>query len=50
MKKRNVAGLIVIALFVIGIAAALTQYKKRADSIGTARGRERTGDNSIKYG
>ena len=28
MKKRNVAGLIVIVLFVIGIAAALTQYKR----------------------
>lgn len=28
MKKRNVAGVIVIALFVIGIAAALTQYKR----------------------
>ena len=28
MKKRNVAGLIVIALFVIGIAVALMQYKR----------------------
>ena len=28
MKKRNVAGLIVIVLFVIGIAVALMQYKR----------------------
>ena len=28
MKKSNVAGLIVIALFVIGIAVALMQYKR----------------------
>ena len=33
MKKRNVAGLIVIALFVIGIAAALMQYKREQTAL-----------------
>lgn len=33
MKKRNVAGLIVIALFVIGIAAALMQYKREQKAL-----------------
>ncbi len=28
MKKKNIVGIIIIALFVIGIAAALMQYKK----------------------
>ncbi len=50
MKKKNIVGIIIIALFVIGIAAALMQYKKRTDSIGTARGWGRTGDSSIKCG
>lgn len=33
MKKRNVAGLIVIALFVIGIAVALMQYKREQTAL-----------------
>ena len=33
MKKSNVAGLIVIALFVIGIAAALMQYKREQTAL-----------------
>ena len=28
MKKKNIVGIIIIALFVIGIAAALMQYKR----------------------
>ena len=33
MKKSNVAGLIVIALFVIGIAVALMQYKREQTAL-----------------
>ena len=33
MKKRNVAGVIIIALFVIGIAAALMQYKREQTAL-----------------
>ncbi len=50
MKKRNVAGLIVIALFVIGIAVALMQYKREQTALEQPEAWERTGDNSIKYG
>ncbi|RGG49265.1 hypothetical protein [Roseburia sp. AF20-18LB] len=28
MKKKNIVGIIIIALFVIGIAAAMMQYTK----------------------
>ncbi len=37
MKKRNVAGLIVIALFVIGIAVALMQYKREQTALNSQR-------------
>ena len=39
MKKKNIVGIIIIALFVIGIAAALMQYKR--EQIGRASCRER---------
>ena len=33
MKKKNIVGIIIIALFVIGIAAALMQYKREQPAL-----------------
>ena len=33
MKKKNIVGIIIIALFVIGIAAALMQYKREQKAL-----------------
>ena len=33
MKKKNIVGIIIIALFVIGIAAALMQYKREQTAL-----------------
>ena len=33
MKKKNIVGIIIIVLFVIGIAAALMQYKREQTAL-----------------
>ena len=48
MKKKSITGIIVVALFIIGIIAALIVYKKVQTMPGEITDRRRTGDSNIK--